>query len=219
MGIQGPSNRFSRKFKAVCVGNVVEYYEWVTFSAFADVFGREFFEQSRDTSEAENLLLGLSVFAAGFLMRPLGGIVFGYIGDRYSRERALELSVLCMVLPSTILIFLPTFKTAGIFASIALVIVRLLQGLACGGEMVGAFVHTMETAEGVYVKKNFIVMNLLLCHSEGNGPNPSLHHTYSLRHTHTHTHTHIHTHTRQDLLGFGAGWSRARPPWEPRSAC
>jgi MHS family proline/betaine transporter-like MFS transporter len=77
-----PKSRFQLHFRAVCLGNIVEFYEWSTFSAFSDTIGSVFFG-----GKEGHLLKGLAVFGAGFLMRPLGGILFGYIGDKYTRER------------------------------------------------------------------------------------------------------------------------------------
>ena len=79
-------------------------------------------------------------------MRPLGGVVFGYIGDRMGRKRSLELSVLLMAVPTTLMALLPTYAQAGAGASILLTLFRLLQGLSVGGEYIGSMSFLSEHA-------------------------------------------------------------------------
>ncbi len=84
------------------------------------------------------------VFATGFLMRPLGGLVFGHIGDRVGRKRALELSVLLMAVSTTIIGLLPTYAAIGVWAPLLLTLIRLFQGLSLGGEYVGSMSFLAE---------------------------------------------------------------------------
>jgi MHS family proline/betaine transporter-like MFS transporter len=93
-------------------------------------------------------MASFSIYCSAFFMRPLGGIVMGYIGDKYGRKRALEISVALMLFPSFLIGCLPTFKQIGYLATVILVLLRLMQGLAVGGEMIGAYVFTIESCEG-----------------------------------------------------------------------
>jgi MFS transporter, MHS family, proline/betaine transporter len=96
--------------------------------------------------ELASLVGTYGVYATGFLMRPLGGVVFGYIGDRMGRKRALELSVLLMAVPTTLMALLPTYAQAGVGAALLLTLFRLLQGLSVGGEYIGSMSFLSEHA-------------------------------------------------------------------------
>lgn len=91
------------------------------------------------------LLASLAVFASAYLMRPIGGIFFGRLGDRHGRKRALLVSVLLMGVGSLLMAFLPTYASAGIVAPILLVLARLVQGFSAGGELGGALTYVYET--------------------------------------------------------------------------
>ena len=125
------------------IGNVLEWYDFAVFGYFAPIIGAQFFP-------AENQLAALinafGVFAAGYLMRPLGGLIFGYVGDRMGRKHALQWSVLLMAVPTTMLGFLPTYAQIGVAASVLLVLLRLLQGLSVGGELIGSIAFITEIA-------------------------------------------------------------------------
>jgi MHS family proline/betaine transporter-like MFS transporter len=128
---------------AGAIGNVLEWYDFGLFGFFAPVISRLFFP-SHD--ELASLVGTYGVFATGFLMRPLGGVAFGYIGDRMGRKRALELSVLLMAVPTTLIAVLPTYAQAGVGASLLLTLFRLLQGLSVGGEYIGSMSFLSEHA-------------------------------------------------------------------------
>src|SRR5262249_11977274 len=93
------------------------------------------------------LLNTFGVFAAGFLMRPIGGILFGHLGDRMGRKWTLGLSVLLMAVPTALVGLLPTFHQIGLTAAVLLLLVRLLQGLSVGREYVGSMSYLAESAE------------------------------------------------------------------------
>jgi MHS family proline/betaine transporter-like MFS transporter len=93
------------------------------------------------------LMKSMAIFGAAFIMRPIGGIIMGWIGDTFGRRRALEISILLMLFPSFLIGCLPTYSSFGWVSSFLLVILRLMQGLAAGGELVGAFLYTLESAE------------------------------------------------------------------------
>jgi MHS family proline/betaine transporter-like MFS transporter len=132
-----------RSTLAGAVGNVIEWYDFSLYGFFAPVLARLFFPQQSETAA---LLATFGVFAAGFLMRPLGAVIFGQIGDRYGRRRVLVWSVAMMALPTLALGLLPTFAQVGVLAPLLLVAVRLFQGLSVGGEFTGSVTYMVETA-------------------------------------------------------------------------
>lgn len=129
-------------------GNFLEWYDFAAFGIFAPEIGAAFFpSSSADTA----LLRSFSVFAGAFLARPLGGVLFGHIGDRFGRERALMLTILMMAISTVTIGLLPTYSTAGFSSTFLLVLCRLLQGLAAGGELPGALVYAVESASPRHV--------------------------------------------------------------------
>lgn len=112
-------------------GNILEWYDFSVYGAFAVVIGQLFFPTDNPVTA---LLSGFAVFAVGYIMRPLGGAFFGLLGDRVGRKRALILSVGLMTIPTMLVGLLPTYDQIGILAPILLVVLRLIQGLAVGGE-------------------------------------------------------------------------------------
>lgn len=113
------------------VGNLVEWYDWYAYAAFAIYFAPSFFPKGNPTAQ---LLDTAAIFAVGFLMRPVGGWLFGTIADRTGRKTAMTLSVLLMSLGSLMIAVAPAYQTAGLFSPILLLLARLLQGLSVGGE-------------------------------------------------------------------------------------
>jgi MFS transporter, MHS family, alpha-ketoglutarate permease len=123
-----------KRLKAIfggSIGNLVEWYDWYAYSAFAIYFSASFFPKGNPTVQ---LLNTAGIFALGFLMRPLGGYIFGRIADRAGRKQSMTLSVLLMSLGSLVIALTPTYHTIGIIAPILLLTARLLQGLSVGGE-------------------------------------------------------------------------------------
>ena len=100
-----------------------------------------------EQNKSAGLISTYGIFAAGFLMRPLGSAVFGWLGDTIGRSRTMMISVVMMVLPTIAFGALPTFDTIGIWAPILLVIIRLIQGLSVGGEFSSSVTYLVETAE------------------------------------------------------------------------
>jgi MHS family alpha-ketoglutarate permease-like MFS transporter len=113
------------------IGNLVEWYDWYAYSAFALYFSGSFFPTDNATAQ---LLNTAGVFALGFLMRPIGGWLFGRIADRMGRKKAMTGSVLLMSFGSLLIAGTPTYATIGIMAPVILLLARLLQGLSVGGE-------------------------------------------------------------------------------------
>lgn len=123
------------------VGNILEWYDFAVFGYFAALIGHQFFPSE---DKYASLIKVFGVFAAGYLVRPLGGLVFGRIGDRTGRKRALQLSVALMAAPTVMLGLLPTHAQIGILAPVLLVSLRLLQGLSVGGELIGSISYIIE---------------------------------------------------------------------------
>jgi MHS family proline/betaine transporter-like MFS transporter len=116
-----------RLIVAGVAGNVMEWYDFAVYGYFAQTLGQHFFP-SKDP--LASLIAAFGVFAAGFLMRPVGGLVFGHIGDRIGRKAALTLSVIAMAVPTFLIGLLPDYAQIGVAASVLIVILRLVQGLS-----------------------------------------------------------------------------------------
>ena len=126
---------------AVISGHFLERYEVMTFSFFIPILTPLFFPMHDKRLVA---LAGMATFAAGYWARPLGGLIFGHIGDRLGRRVALLGSILCVTVPTLILSFLPTYEKIGLIAPLILVFCRLIQGISVGGEYSGAAVYFYE---------------------------------------------------------------------------
>jgi MHS family proline/betaine transporter-like MFS transporter len=138
-----PPASLTRTVVAGAVGNLLEWYDFGLFGFFAPVLARQFLPGE---DRLASLLGTFGVFASGFLMRPLGGLVFGYVGDRLGRKCALELSVLLMAVSTTLLGTLPTYASVGLAAPLLLTLIRLFQGLSVGGEYIGSMSFLAEHA-------------------------------------------------------------------------
>jgi len=141
----GEEKRSRRRVVAAGIaGNVMEWYDFSIYGFFARTIGNLYFPTEDPRT---SLLAAYAVFAVGFLMRPLGAIVFGHIGDRVGRGPALLWSVVVMAVPTLVMGLLPTYAQIGIAASLLMVLCRILQGLAVGGEYTGSAVFLAETAD------------------------------------------------------------------------
>ncbi|QCI13147.1 MHS family MFS transporter [Pseudomonas putida] len=128
---------------AAAVGNFVEWFDFAVYGFLATVIARQFFS-SDDPNAA--LLQTFAVFAVAFAFRPLGGVVFGSLGDRYGRKRVLSMTVLMMAGATTVIGLLPTYESIGLLAPILLTVTRCIQGFSAGGEYAGACAYLMEHA-------------------------------------------------------------------------
>jgi MFS family permease len=126
---------------ASAVGTMIEWYDFYIFGSLAAVLSPKFYPAGNDTIA---LIAYLSTFAVGFLVRPFGALFFGRIGDLVGRKYAFLVTLSIMGGATALIGFLPTFKTAGWFAPITLLLIRVLQGLALGGEYGGATVYVAE---------------------------------------------------------------------------
>ncbi|MDR6910740.1 MHS family proline/betaine transporter-like MFS transporter [Rhodococcus fascians] len=125
------------------VGTLIEYYDFSLYGYLAVVVAPLFFPSSDPTT---SLLASLAVFATAYLMRPLGGVAFGHVGDRFGRKTALLATLVCMGMASMAMGLLPTHGQVGIWASVLLLSVRLLQGFSAGGEVGGSATFISESA-------------------------------------------------------------------------
>ena len=124
------------------LGGALEYYDFIIFVFFTAVIGKLFFPP--DTPDWLRQLQTFGVFAAGYLARPLGGIVMAHFGDRSGRKKMFTLSVFLMAIPTLAIGLLPTYATLGYAAPLALLLLRILQGAAVGGEVPGAWTFVAE---------------------------------------------------------------------------
>ncbi len=124
------------------LGGALEFYDFIIFVFFAAVVGELFFPA--DIPEWLRQVQTFGIFAAGYLARPLGGIIMAHFGDLVGRKKMFTLSILLMALPTLAIGLLPTYATAGLAAPLLLLLMRILQGAAIGGEVPGAWVFVAE---------------------------------------------------------------------------
>lgn len=125
------------------LGNGLEWYDYALYGHMAVTFSTLFFPPG---NEAQNIILTYLAFAAGFIARPLGAILFGHIGDKYGRKKALVASMILMAIPTGCIGLLPTYEMIGIAAPVLLLIIRILQGLSLGGAFSGSMSYVVEHA-------------------------------------------------------------------------
>lgn len=121
------------------IGNGLEWYDYALYAQFAYIIGEKFFPQSEYVE-----ILTFAVFAVGSVARPIGGVLFGQIGDRFGRRAALVIGITLMAVPTAAIGLLPSYETIGLAAPIILIIVRLLQGFSLGGEFSGCIAYIVE---------------------------------------------------------------------------
>src|SRR5688572_11004312 len=135
-----------RRVKAILLGsmgNLIEWYDVYAYAAFALYFAPSFFP---DGDPVAQQLATSIIFAAGFVARPFGGLLFGYLADRHGRRNMLVWSVMLMCLGSLIIGLTPTYATIGIWAPIILTVARVLQGISQGGEYGTSATYLAEIA-------------------------------------------------------------------------
>jgi len=123
------------------VGGALEFFEFTIYALFSEYIGAHFFP-SKNTSAT--LLMTFGVYALGYLARPIGGMVFGHLGDKYGRKNTFSLTILLMSASTLLIGCLPSYETIGISATVLLIFLRILQGFSVGGEISGATVFTAE---------------------------------------------------------------------------
>lgn len=125
------------------IGNALEWYAFVIFGFFAPTISQLFFPGSDETV---SLIKAFALFGMAFIARPLGAIIFGHIGDKFSRKNALLLSIFVMAIPTVLIGCLPTYDSIGMLAPVLLSILLVAQGFAIGGEFTGSMVFMIESA-------------------------------------------------------------------------
>ena len=138
----GLTRQQARTLTLAALGGALEFYDFVIFVFFATVMGALFFPA--DMPEWLKLVQTFGIFAAGYLARPLGGIVMAHFGDLSGRKKMFMLSILLMAIPTLLMGLLPTYATVGVLAPILLLLLRIMQGAAIGGEAPGAWVFVSE---------------------------------------------------------------------------
>lgn len=133
----------NRMIIAGTIGNVLEWYDFAVYGFFAHEIGQVFFPSNDPVT---SLIAAFGAFAAGFLMRPFGALVFGHIADCRGRRAAMTLSVLCMAFPTFIIGVMPGYRAIGPAASVILVLMRMLQGMSVGGEFSTSLLYLVEHA-------------------------------------------------------------------------
>jgi MHS family alpha-ketoglutarate permease-like MFS transporter len=129
---------------AASVGNLVEWFDWYTYSFLAVYFSAQIFPES--DNPLVPVLSAFAVFAVGFFMRPLGGLLVGAFADRYGRKAAMTFTIMLMGGGSLLLALTPTYAAAGVLAPLILTAARLIQGLSVGGEFAAATTFLVESA-------------------------------------------------------------------------
>src|SRR5216117_2639917 len=140
MATQIPKN-FRTVIVAASVGNVIEWYDFYIFGSLAAVLSVKFFEKSHPVAA---LLSTIALFTAGFLVRPLGAFVFGWLGDRVGRKYTFIMTLVGMALGTGAIGLIPTFEQIGVTAAFILFGLRMVQGLCLGGEYGGAITYVAE---------------------------------------------------------------------------
>lgn len=144
-GMSGQQGQLSsaRVVLAGAIGNAIEFYDFTVYAFLAGYFAAHFFPS---TDPVAGLLASYATLAVGMIMRPVGGLVLGLVGDRLSRRYALQLSIVLIAVPTLIIGVLPTYQTIGVLAPILLIALRMIQGLSVGGEYSSSIVYIVEHA-------------------------------------------------------------------------
>lgn len=145
------------------LGNVLEWYDFGIYGFFSDTIAEVFFPPSN--SSHKNLIYSYLVFGGAFIMRPLGGLVTGHIGDSHGRKQALVFSLFCMSIPTVAMGFLPTYQQVGGWSTALLVFCRLLQGFSVGGQLPSSVVYTLERKP----KEHWGFYSSIICFANGMG--------------------------------------------------
>jgi len=141
--------RQTRTLVLAALGGALEFYDFIIFVFFTTVIGQVFFPP--DTADWLRQLQTLGIFAAGYLARPMGGLFMAHFGDRSGRKGMFTLSVLLMAVPTLLIGLLPIYATIGYAAPCALLLLRILQGAAVGGEVPGAWTFVAEHVSARHV--------------------------------------------------------------------
>lgn len=125
------------------IGNILEWYDFGLFAIYSTIFSQLFFPEANPRIA---LLETLGIFSIGFFCRPIGALIFGYLGDKRGRSKTLRLSILMISLPTLLIGLLPTYASIGVAAPILLLLIRIWQGISLGGEYSGNLIYLAESA-------------------------------------------------------------------------
>jgi len=142
--VNKPASRI-RQVTAAVIGNALEWYDFIVYGFMAKIFASAFFPSDDPYTE---LLIALATFGVGFFMRPVGGILLGIYADRKGRKAALQMIIILMTIAIALITFAPPYTAIGIAAPIIIVVARMLQGFATGGEFASATAFLVESAPG-----------------------------------------------------------------------
>lgn len=126
------------------LGGAFEWYDFIIYGFFVQIFGDQFFPPNQTVSQN---LLAFAVFSIGFFARPIGGLVFGHIGDVYGRSRSLYYSMILIGLATFFVAIMPTYSYAGVYSTMLFIVLRICQGFAIGGSISGSFIYISELSE------------------------------------------------------------------------
>lgn len=129
---------------ATGIGNAMEWFDFGLYSYLAVILGQNFF--SSVENDQLKTIFTFATFAIAFLLRPVGGIIFGIIGDKFGRKVVLTTTIIMMAFSTLLIGLLPTYDQIGVWAPILLLLGRVLQGFSTGGEYVGAMVYVAESS-------------------------------------------------------------------------
>ena len=138
---QHDTSHIKKVMMGSAAGTVVEWFDFALFSYMAMYIAQNFFPSE---DKMAGLLATFAVFLVSFILRPIGGIYFGKLGDKLGRKKILALTVLLMSGSTAAIGLIPTYETIGIWAPILLILIRCIQGIAAGGEYTGATIYTVE---------------------------------------------------------------------------
>ena len=133
----------TRQVVAAVIGNALEWYDFIVYGFLASIIARQFFPSE---DEYASLLMALATFGVGFFMRPVGGILLGIYSDRKGRKAAMQLIIRLMTVSIALIAFAPNYAAIGMGAPLLIVVARMLQGFATGGEYASATAFLVESA-------------------------------------------------------------------------
>lgn len=141
--MQQPPKNLKKAVIAGMIGNGLEWYDYALYGQLATILSLHFFPPGNPTLA---LMATFGVFAVGFVFRPLGAIIFGYIGDKYGRQKSLVIAIMMMAIPTGCIGLLPTYHQIGLLAPALLILIRIFQGMSLGGEFSGSITYIVEHA-------------------------------------------------------------------------
>lgn len=133
----------TRQVVAAVIGNALEWYDFIVYGFLASIIARQFFPSDDDYA---SLLMALATFGVGFFMRPVGGVLLGIYSDRKGRKAAMQLIIRLMTVSIALIAFAPSYAAIGMGAPLMIVVARMLQGFATGGEYASATAFLVESA-------------------------------------------------------------------------